>query len=598
MDAQSTLSLDPALSQKLESEEVYRIAREGYGNVSNPPDLRLQYSELGLGKAKEDVNHSKAADFAAKCAVVYMEIGLYQKGLLFSLESLEHAKKTPGTYDDIWSLYRLADSHSFLLNHTQAIKEGKQALNLAIERDTLDEIGWAYNQLGEIFRRTTEYDSAIYYYQLTLETFEEAKHPRGIQFSHQNMGLAYASMGELDKASNEFDKASAISVDTDILYQMEQGEASLKIIRARYGLDSAIQFGDQMIELAEIGKFPRWVRQYKATQAEYYRENSEWEKAWQYHHEADSMEELQTGERIRIQSNITDHQYRMQLLQAEHDLDSQQNQNKVLLWISVLLVLGLLAMVAMIQITKNQRIRKINQRLSQQNESLDELIDEKDIWINLMAHDLKAPLNAISGLVEMLRNDELPPQIREKALGNISRSVNKGSTLITQLLEISRLESEDVKVNIQDTNLVELIAETEKIFAAAAENKAITLVNHTPSEPVMAKTDPIHAQRILENIVSNALKFSPKGKQVELVVEDMGVYVVIHVKDEGPGMSDEDQQNLFQKFKRLTAQPTGGESSTGLGLSIVKQLADRIDVDILVKSEKGQGSTFSLQFPT
>ena len=109
----------------------------------------------------------------------------------------------------------------------------------------------------------------------------------------------------------------------------------------------------------------------------------------------------------------------------------------------------------------------------------------------------------------------------------------------------------------------------------------------------MINTDPTVAMRILENFMSNAIKFSPFDTTVRIALTN----TAIRITDQGPGLSPEDQKQLFQKFKKLSARPTGGETSTGLGLSIVKGLADKLQADIEVKSELGKGSTFSLCFP-
>ena len=580
-----------------ESEVLYKAMEDHYLDLNNTPNIRLQYAEIAMDRAREDDDPAWASNFATKIAVVYAELGMNQQAAQSGLEALNFARKTSILSDDIWSLLRLSDIHAILQDKERALQEAYESLQLAMEVDTAYLIGWSYNALGEAFRQFKDLDSAIYYYQEGLRTFQESNDEKGVLFMHQNIALTYTAMGEYDRALEEFRLADSIGREPDVLFLLEKGVAMMEIISARASLDSAISYGKKMMHIARKAEYPTWEKEYKARLADLHRANSDWDTAWQYHLEADSLEEIQTGERIRMQTSVAEHQYRMELLQTEHELQTQENRNQILLWISILIFAGLLIVVAMIQITKNKRIRRINEQLSRQNEHLDVLIKEKDIWINLMAHDLKAPLSAISGLLEMLQEDDLPGPVKDKVISNISKSVGKGSELISQLLEISRLESNPEKADIRPTNLTDLVSETETIFRPTAEKKGIAIEAEMPVEPVRLRTDPVYTQRILENFVSNAIKFSPHGKKVQLVLEPHPETVAIHVIDEGPGMSVEDQQNLFQKFRKLSAQPTGGESSTGLGLSIVKHLADRIDAEIRVNSKLGEGATFTLSIP-
>ena len=587
----------PGNVKNLPTDSLYSVVGFGINDLDNPPYLRLQYAQIGLERANQNENDTRIAEFNAKIAVIYAEMGMNQKALTYALKARNYARKTKDARDDIWALYRLAEIHAILSNYDLALSEAREALQLSRIRNSQIEIGWSHNQLGEIYRRQSQLDSAAYYYQQAVAVFEGAQFTRGISFARQNLGTTYAAQKKFQMALQEFSIASAIGEETDVLFELEQGYAMVDIILNLHSLDSALVYANGMHELAKKGDYPYWQQRFHYRLASLYHQNEEWEKAWQYRLKADSLKEIQTGERVRMQSQVTDHLYRLQLLQAEHEIATQQNKNQILLWISILIVAGLLGVVALIQITKNNRIRKINQSLSQKNDHLDELIGEKDIWINLMAHDLKAPLNSISGLIDLLKDDSLPAELKEQVLGNISRSVTKGSELISQLLEISQLESSDEKADIQKTEIGELVRETEKSFQAAAENKHIQLQPDLPENPVFVETDPLHVQRILENFVSNALKFSPENKSIYLSFEEKAKAWGILVRDEGPGLSVSDQENLFKKFKRLSAQPTAGESSTGLGLSIVKQLADRIHANIEVRSKEGEGATFILWLP-
>ena len=302
----------------------------------------------------------------------------------------------------------------------------------------------------------------------------------------------------------------------------------LKILNATQSADSAISYGEELVALATKTKHSSWVKRLKKELSRIYQAAGLYEKAWQYHLAYDSLDEHQAGERIQYQTRVAEHQYQMELLQTQHDLQSQQNRNQIIFWLSIILVSGLVILVALIQITKNKRIRNVNHQLYLQNEQLDDLLGEKDNWINLMAHDLKAPLNTIGGLLELLRENDLSQDVQRDIIKNIDHSVDKGTELISQLLEIARLEAGEVGADIKATDINELVTETESLFQPYARQKEITLVTRLPNDHVELETDSIHAQRILENLVSNAILLGQKNILSNHNIVLININLIIH----------------------------------------------------------------------
>jgi signal transduction histidine kinase len=145
-------------------------------------------------------------------------------------------------------------------------------------------------------------------------------------------------------------------------------------------------------------------------------------------------------------------------------------------------------------------------------------------------------------------------------------------------------------------NLPAVILPIIKQYNVLADKKNIKIDYKTP-EKVEMNTDKNYICRVMENLLSNALKFSEPGKEVAVTITSNNGHVQIDVADQGPGLSDDDLKNLYQKFRKLTPRPTGGESSQGLGLSIVKTLANCLGGDVQCKSTLQVGSTFTVTLP-
>ena len=274
-------------------------------------------------------------------------------------------------------------------------------------------------------------------------------------------------------------------------------------------------------------------------------------------------------------------------------------------WHTVVSAAGYLGLIAFMfilaMIFEKGRVRALSNmqdalvKLAAANERLVHLNNEKNEFLGIAAHDLKNPLTVILGSVELVKMTDEPRQIN-KLLGNISGSANRMLDLITNLLDVNAIEQGKFTSNIEPCDIAALLQRSVENNQPAATRKSIA-IRVGASEGLWAKADPAATLQILDNLISNALKYSPPNTTVYLHTLPEANYILVSVRDEGPGISEADQKKLFQKFTRLSARPTGGESSTGLGLAIVKRLAEAMSGTIQCYSAPGTGSNFTLRLP-
>jgi signal transduction histidine kinase len=245
-----------------------------------------------------------------------------------------------------------------------------------------------------------------------------------------------------------------------------------------------------------------------------------------------------------------------------------------------------------------ETIEAQNQSLEEKNQKLEDLNQEKDGLISIVAHDLRSPLTKTEGLIELMAISG-PMNSQQQEIAELIKKVcTEGNALIKDLLEINSLEG---KQENEPTKSVIELSSYLKTFAAhhipIALEKKINLKVDIQDEDETLVTNAEYLTRILDNLVSNAIKFSSINSSVWLTCKSSNSHIQFSIRDEGPGLSIDDRAHLFKKFKRLSAKPTAGESSTGLGLSIVKTLVERLHGSILVDSVVGKGSTFTIQLP-
>ncbi|BET65380.1 hybrid sensor histidine kinase/response regulator [Opitutales bacterium ASA1] len=244
-------------------------------------------------------------------------------------------------------------------------------------------------------------------------------------------------------------------------------------------------------------------------------------------------------------------------------------------------------------------VSRLRVDLQKRNDQLQELNRLKNEFMGMAAHDIRNPLASVmacADLVETIAESAPPEKIRMFA-GQISGAARRINAIITNLLDVNAIDSGQRRMSIQSHDLVAVVARVAQQNAIKADSKniAIKLPPHSVSR--FAAIDESAAEQVLDNIISNAVKYSPPGTTVTIHLSDSAEAVRVDVVDQGPGLSPEDQAKMFGKFCRLAPKPTAGEPSTGLGLWIVKQLTESMHGTIRCTSALGQGSTFTVTWP-
>lgn len=236
--------------------------------------------------------------------------------------------------------------------------------------------------------------------------------------------------------------------------------------------------------------------------------------------------------------------------------------------------------------------------LQETNCHLIRLNQEKNEFLGIAAHDLKNPLQAIQGSAELIEKcfDDFPKEEVIEFARMISISSQRMFELITTLLDVNAIESGNLKLSLRTVNILPILQRIVNDYQDRAKLKNISVCFAPPEEECIAWVDENIVCQVLDNLVSNAVKYCLRSKTVWVRMTQIEKGVRCEIQDEGPGLSLADQQKLFSKFTRLTPRPTGGEHSTGLGLFIVKKLVDAMRGKVWCESEVGNGAMFVVEF--
>lgn len=262
---------------------------------------------------------------------------------------------------------------------------------------------------------------------------------------------------------------------------------------------------------------------------------------------------------------------------------------------------------------KNARnkIEEYARSVEDKNRRLTELLDEKNEFIGVATHDLKSPLSVLVLALDLLKIKIGAKNLLEiqPVIDQMSKTIIKMTSLVSKLLEINKLDVGRFDLFPEDANVVPVCNEVVLQNRSKAESKGIRLEWTPPDAPLIAHVDRNALSQVVENLVSNAIKYSPADTVIKcrlyetdsshelpaLIVADRKIR--FEVQDHGPGIKEEEKLKVFQRFAKTSNRPTGGETSNGLGLSIARRLIREMRGDIGFVSTVGEGSTFYYEMP-
>ena len=237
--------------------------------------------------------------------------------------------------------------------------------------------------------------------------------------------------------------------------------------------------------------------------------------------------------------------------------------------------------------------------LEKKNNELARLNEEKNYFLGVASHDLRNPLGnivMIAGFIKSGCKEKLSARENE-FIDLIINSGNQMLDLLGDLLDVSKIESGKMELQLKEHNAVDILNRAISDNLMSAQRKNITLHYSASENLPPVKMDAMQIMQVMNNLISNAIKYSHAGTGVEITAEQKDDAILFSVIDQGQGIPEKELENVFIPFKKTSVQSTAGEKSTGLGMSITKKMIEAHSGTIGVKSEQGKGSTFYFTLP-
>lgn len=265
-----------------------------------------------------------------------------------------------------------------------------------------------------------------------------------------------------------------------------------------------------------------------------------------------------------------------------------------------MIVAGVFVIAGMTLYKHHVRNRELFDKLRAANRKL-RGAHEKDVMMNrylsVAAHDIRNPLQIILSCAEMLKDKEVTSGMEEELAGYIEHAGERILTLVEEMLDIQKMEESGIRVHFQEYRVHEILDGLIYGYRQLAAKKKIRIRHYDDIRHLSFLIDKSIFLQTADNLISNAVKYSPPDTVVTIRLESQGGDLILTVSDQGPGIPAGEMSQLFKRFPKVSTQPTGEEVSTGLGLSIVREHLDAMGGEIWCESEPGEGAMFVARFP-
>jgi signal transduction histidine kinase len=568
-------------------------------------DSILYYAEF-IAKESARLHYDRGAVLSLRLHGIYEDLSNnYEKSIDYYLQSLDVARKLHASEYEMAALSDLAIAY-FAIKEPQKSKEFYlQCAKLSEGKSTTAALVSMYNNLAVIYTQLKQYDSARMFLNRSIRLGKPLEEQGRLSLSstYNNMGNLYFKEKRYDDAVHYFYRNKEEHTRKNDLHDLWVTDLNLAdaYIEKRQ-FDSGALYADQALQLAQrLNSKSKEADSYSilAKLSEY---KGNYSKAYEYLKASYSLDTaILHGDTYKTIANLQE-RFHAKERQAENKLLQEKVEKEIIKTRELTLVAVGLAIIGMliaigfvIKRKANRRLQATNDLIIQQNEKLQELNYEKNSLISIVSHDLSTPFATIQIWGQVLQTEDLylsPEQ--EKALQRIIQAGQYGEELIRRILDVEKSDIGRHKMQLENIDLQLFTQEVIDNFKPVAAKKKIHLHTEFNGKNLFILSDRQLVGRICENLLSNAIKYTPRGKNVWVTVSDEQDAISIKFRDEGVGIDKEELPYLFSKYSKISSQPTDGESSTGLGLSIVKRIVEEINGKISCESEPGKGSMFTV----
>lgn len=588
---------DAAVSDTMRM-KIYAQLADHY--LDNNASKAIEYYEKARTIAAEHDRSLQVANFSYSIGYCYLLMANYNQSLLNYQRSVSIYEKLKDSFRLSNALMSIGNVHFQNKDRKKTNQYYKQAEQLALAMQDSLQLASVYDNRGIMYDQLHEYDSALLY---GYKAYHIARMMNDTDFamnSLSNIGLNYKHQFKTEQALNCFDTVQAWFIKSNApVERMSMLYNNIGATQAQAGnYKKALEAFTKSIELARKTGSPTVEMENYRNMADMFDQMKDYKQASaylrQYHHLKDSIFTLDNKNQLtelEAEYNLGKKNVEIVTQEAKIARQTSQRNASIAIAIATLLLLAGLAFFYLRIRKNNQLLTQKNLQINAQKNELQTLNHVKDRLFSIISHDLRNPLVTLRSYLSLADNDAVAPEKKMQFKVQTMQAVINTGDMLDNLLAWANVQIKNVKPAIVPTNIADCVWDTLQHTAAQAEQKQIDIRQHIVAATALADYDILSIA--LRNLLTNAIKYSEKGKTVFIESRVVDDKVHLSIRDEGIGLSPMQIDEILSNNSYSRAG-TQGEKGSGLGLFLVQELLEKINASLHISSKPGEGSRFSI----
>jgi len=582
------------------------LSQAGFlATISGDHSSAIKYDNEGLQLVISSGDSTSIAESLNNLGNDYIELGKYDEAYYYFTQSYRVARAISDSLKMTVAIFNIGTVLTELGQYDLALDHFRVSADISKAINDLDGISFYQDAVGDVYLRKKEYAKSEEFLQKALKNIRNSKltviEPKALKHMAQlafeltdpDKALAYYDTASMlyRFASNEFGVAEVNLGISKILIDQERFNEAQGLIER--SLVTAKNFNAQKMEIdcyKQLSELAEKKEDFKSALA-YHKNFTQLEDSLF----SQEMVEKIFQDQLRFQTETKDFEIAA-LSKAKTEQDTELRRQEFLSNILVV-IMALTAILLFTVYRSGQRRKRINNLLIEHQEEikkrsieLEQLNQVKDKFFSIISHDLRSPINALYGLLNLVDNKQISQDEFIKLTHELKIQFNHTRTLINNLLDWALLQMDKLKIQPEKIELASIVDQNFKLLSSL-HLKELKLANLIGTG-VTGWGDLNMINLVFRNLILNAIKFSESGGTIEVTAKEQGDFYVVAVKDHGVGIRPEVQKILFEKTSGYSTRGTANEKGTGLGLILCKEFIEKNGGQIWLESEEGKGSTF------